>query len=624
LQNDSPRIEAVGAMFRKWKASFKIKLLLGISAIILFTFSIAGVVSYRTHLRLFEDEVSGQYVKANEQAMAQFELRIQELYRISSYIVFNPTIEKLITSLSRNKDVSLADRYFTQTQIGTELSQVKFDAPQILSLYLFDLEGRNYYYGLMRESVEQIGDDIFREIREKVQASNGEMVWMNKRLPSHIEKSGYRDVIIASRWMRHKFIIESNSDKLDTNVFENDNGGMYGLMVMVIDQAFLTRSFREMMGDDNKGIVYLFDQHSDLLYSNDEMSDTIGIARLMQRDTNGIEKTNGTSYYYSKHYSSEIQFTLVSLLSMADFLKKSQLILKISVASGGVSILFSAVLIFLLSQRLLRPLRELVFAMRTMREGKFDTRIEPRSSDELGFIADSFNSMATNVNALIKEVYLRQISEREAELKALQAQLNPHFLYNTLNGLYWKLYLQNDRDTAGLVSSLSDLLKYSLERVRKQTTLRQEMEQIRNYLNIQAAFVDNGFDARIEMDDEVADCSSLRLFMQPIVENVFVHAFRDQSTPKLLHIRAYRLATFLKIEITDNGCGMNEDEIGRILMEEPAAGRVPLGVRSVMRRIDLMYGPPYRLEIASSPGEGTTVHLFLPFELADDDKEASA
>ncbi|WP_274649064.1 sensor histidine kinase [Paenibacillus humicola] len=608
-------------MFNPRKASFKVKLLLGISAIILFTFSMAGVFSYRTHLRLFEDEVSGRYVKAGEQAMAQLDLRIRELSRIANYVVFNPTIEKNVTKLSKG-GVPPVDRYSMQSEIGAELGQVKFDAPQVLSLYLFDLSGRNYYYGLMRESVEPIVGETFKEILAKVQASEGEMVWMNKRLPSHIEKSGYRDVVIAAQWMRSKFIIESNSEQLDEGYME-DGGGMYGMMVMVVDQYFLARSFREIAGGDHAGSVYLFDRHHNLLYTNDMRTGPAEAAKLLERKTDGIEKAGGASYYFAKHVSPETQFTLVSRISMADFLEKSRLILKISVASGGISVLLSAMLIFLLSHRLLRPLRELVPAMRTMREGKFDIRIKPRSSDELGYIADSFNAMAANLSSLIKEVYLRQISEKEAELKALQAQLNPHFLYNTLNGLYWKLYLQDDRETASLVSALSGLLKYSLERVRKRTTLREEIEQIRNFLRIQDAFVSSRFHARIEMDEDVAACPTLRLFLQPIVENVFVHAFREQrDTPNELLIRAYRLHSFLKLEVSDNGCGMSPAEIARVMSDELAdEGRTPLGVRSVMRRIDLMYGPPYRLEIASAPGEGTTVHLFLPLVQGAEERE---
>ena len=395
-------------MRKPWKSSFKVKLLLGISAIILCTFTMAGVVSYRTHLRLFEEEVSGRYVKAGEQAMAQLDLRIRELTRISSYVVFDPTIERNVTKLSRDRNVAPADRYAMQSQISAELGQVKFDAPQVLSLYLFDLSGRNYYYGLMRESVESIEGDAFRDILGKVQASGGEMVWMNKRLPSHIEKSGYRDVIIAAQWMRSKFIIESDSEQLDAGYAEDGDGGMYGMMVMVIDQYFLARSFREIIGTDGLGSVYLFDRHDGLLYANDEQSGSAAAAELREGSAGGIEKSGGASYYVTTHESPETGFTLVSRISMADFIKKSQLILKITLLSGGISVLLSAMLIFLLSHRLLRPLRELVPAMKSMREGKFDIRVKPRSSDELGLIADSFNAMAANVSSLITEVYLRQ------------------------------------------------------------------------------------------------------------------------------------------------------------------------------------------------------------------------
>jgi two-component system sensor histidine kinase YesM len=596
---------ADSSMGKRWNASFKIKLLLGISFIILFTFCINGIVSYRTHFQLFEEQVSAQYKKANEQAMAQFELRIQELNRISNYIVFNKTIEEIVTALTTKGNVSDSEQYFEQDRIQTELRQVKFDAPQVLSMYLFDLNGKNYYYGLIRETVEQIDQNVFQELLDKVKVSNGEMVWMKKKLPSQIEKSGYRDVIIASRWMR------------------NNSLGMYGMLVMVINEDFMTRSFREIMGDNN-GLVYLFDQHDETLYTSDAMQPKMDADKLLALENGSTQNVNGKPYYFSKYVSPEISFTLVSGISMADFVKKSQFILKISIISGVISVLLSAILIYLLSQRLLRPLKELVYAMRTMREGNFNTRIEPRSNDELGFIADSFNSMASNVNSLINEVYLRQISEREAELKALQVQLKPHFLYNTLNGLYWKLYLQNDRDTANLVSSLSDQLKYSLERVSKQTTLQEEMKQIRNYLYIQAAFVENSFDVSIDMDEEVADCLSLRLFLQPIVENVFVHAFRGLDTSKLLKIRAFRLDPFLKIEISDNGCGMEQEVIERIFADKPTGERDPLGVKSVIRRIELIYGPPYRLEITSRPCEGTTVHLYLPFEKVSDLKEAGA
>jgi two-component system sensor histidine kinase YesM len=577
------------------KISFKSKLLLGISAIIFFTVNLTGLISYRTHLRLFEEEVTGQYVKASEQAMMQLELRIQEMYRISNYIVFNPTIEKIITKLSTfREELSFAERHFEQEQIADQLRQVKFDAPQLLSLYLYDLTGTNYYYSLMKETVEPLSQAAFHDVYSTLASSKGDLVWMRRSVPSHIEQSGYRDVIIASRWMK------------------GHQGENYGLLVMVINEDFLTRSFREI-GSGDDGRVYLYDQQAKLLYTDGPEEDTEGLERLLSgRNSSKIKEQGDTTYFYTSVYSKEILFTLISRVSLSYIFRESQLILNISLWLGLLSICLSSLLIVLLSSRLLSPLKELVRAMRTMREGKFDIRIRSRTHDELGFLGESFNSMASSVQDMIQKVYMSQISEREAELKALQAQLNPHFLYNTLNGLYWKLYIQNDLDSANLVFSLSKLLKYSLERIKKRTTLREELEQVENYLRIQAAFLENSFDARIHADEDVYDCEIQRLLLQPLVENAFVHAFKDRTSSKVLEIRAYRTDDFLKIEIEDNGCGMSKEQVEKICAPDITGERDSLGVQSVLRRINLVYGLPYRLEITSSPDQGTIVHLYLP------------
>lgn len=583
-------------MWTSWgkKVSFKSKLLIGISAIIFFTVNLTGLISYQTHLRLFEEEVTGQYIKASEQAMMQLELRIQEMYRVSNYIVFNRTIERIITKLSTaRQELSFAERYFEQEQIAEQLRQVKFDAPQLLSLYLYDLTGRNYYYSLLKETVEPLSQADFHDVHSTVASSNGDLVWMQRSIPSQIEKSGYRDVIIASRWMKA------------------NHGENYGLLVMVIDEEFLTRSFREI-GSGDDGRVYLYDQQAKLLYTDGPEEDSEGIKRLLTGTNNSKIKEGDTTYFYTSVYSKEILFTLISRVSLSYIFRESQLILNISLWLGLLSIGLSGLLITLLSGRLLSPLMELVRAMRTMREGNFDIRIRSRTHDELGFLGESFNSMASSVQDMIQKVYVSQISEREAELKALQAQLNPHFLYNTLNGLYWKLYLQNDLDSANLVFSLSKLLKYSLERIKKRTTLREELEQVENYLRIQAAFLENSFDARIHADEDVYDCEIQRLLLQPLVENAFVHAFKDRTSSKVLEIRAYRIDDFLKIEIEDNGCGMSKEQVEGICAPDFTGERDSLGVQSVLRRINLVYGPPYRLEMTSSADQGTTVHLYLP------------
>src|SRR5690606_33756555 len=141
----------------------------------------------------------------------------------------------------------------------------------------------------------------------------------------------------------------------------------------------------------------------------------------------------------------------------------------------------------------------------------------------------------------IRKVYIKQMSEREAELKLLQAQLNPHFLYNIFDEIYWKLYNQNVIDTAVIIKSLSDILRYSLRNVQQPTTLREELVQVRNYLNIQIELFHENLEYQIKIEDELMDCQIIRLVIQPIIENVFVHAFKN-------HIGATQLTIIGSLE----------------------------------------------------------------------------
>lgn len=144
---------------------------------------------------------------------------------------------------------------------------------------------------------------------------------------------------------------------------------------------------------------------------------------------NSVRKENGVSYMYTRQKSEKVGFTLVSKVSLAQIQSKSQVILKVAVVSALASLICLAIIITGISRMLLRPLGNLVRGMKRVREGQFDTRVQIRTQDELGYLGDSFNNMTAHIEKLIYEVYERKISEKEAELKAIQAQLNPHFLY---------------------------------------------------------------------------------------------------------------------------------------------------------------------------------------------------
>ncbi|WP_240414852.1 sensor histidine kinase [Paenibacillus periandrae] len=575
--------------------SFRVKLILNLSVIILLAFGVTGYLTYQYNMRLFEEEISKQFSSTNQEALAKMDLKVLEIMRISQTVVFNPQIEKMIRQINSNEGSDAFSVYYDKKQIEDQIFQIKTDAPYITGMYLYDLDGNSTYFKYTTSAINTLDQDVFRVIRSKLDDTYGDLIWMNMALPSSIEPSGLRKTIITSRLMK------------------NSNLNTYGVLVITIDESFFSSALKELT-KEGTGDVHLFNPNKELLYSNSPQDSE---ARLQQlRSLNETEVIHNDMFVQGE--SKTTSFKLVSGTSLTEIQKKNRDIFQRIVYSGLISILLTSGLIVLSTGNLLRPLKDLLQGLRKVRSGDFEARIQIRTKDELAYIAESFNNMAEQVERLIKEVYMTQLSERDAELKALQAQLNPHFLHNMFNEIYWKLYLQNEKETASLIAAISEMLKYSLMPVKTLTTVREDLQQIRNYVKLQAELFEADLETIIHADEQILECEIMRFLIQPLVENVFVHGFRNKVSHKILLIKARSLGSFLEIEVTDNGCGMEESVISLLLRREGTSlpqrsdGRESLGVRSVVRRIELIHGPPYRLEIVSGLGSGTTMRLILP------------
>jgi two-component system sensor histidine kinase YesM len=570
--------------------SLKVKMIFSFSLIILIVFGMMGYLTFRIYLNLFENEISAQYSKANEQALARLELRILDIYRISNYIVFHPDVEDTIMQANAAFGNSAYERYLIQGKLSELLSQVRMDAPQLIALTLYDLEGESYFIDNGSAFEAYRSEEKFERLFDQLQDTTGELIWSTKSITSPVEESGFRKVLIASRWMKN-----SIQEK-------------YGILSMVFDESLISRELQELNRDET-GKVYLNDQRDQLLYTDDHAPYPYSA---------GVHNIDEIPYLFVQNRSDQTSFSLTSRVSMEDIRKKSKIIVNITLYLGILSILLTAALVAYNSRRLLIPLKILEQGMRELRQGNFSARIQLATRDELEFIGQNFNSMAEHINSLIKEVYVRQLNEREAELRALQAQLNPHFLYNAMDMIHWKVYLV-DRDTAKIVVSLTEMLRYVLEPVNKMVTLRNELQQIRNYLHIQTERFADDLQTVIEADSDIQECRMIRFLLQPLVENIFVHAFRDKLSDKQIHIRAFRIGDSLRIRIADNGCGMNAKTIAYVLGKKEMNDdqRQGLGIQSVVRRIDLIIGSPYGIEIESQVGLGTVVYLTLPLQTSD-------
>lgn len=587
---------------------FSTKLIIALSAANIIISCITGIITYRVHLSLFNKEVSRQYYMTTEQILAQLDSRVNDMYRITDYITLNPSVSQAVIEQTEHSDSY--ERMKLEQMLDKEIYQVRLDAPEIMGIRIYDLKGNILNLGSFSGRFNNFTDSYLNDMLSRLAPTGGEYVW-SRVVESDFLQGNTANVLLAGRLMR--------TIDLDT----------YGIMLILFNNSLFESHLKDLrIHEDSE--AYLFDREGNLVYSfNKWNSHEAPVLADMPVAGNMVRKEHGVSYMYTRQESEKVGFTLVSKVSLAQIQSESKVILQVAVASALASLLSLSIIITVISRMLLRPLGSLVRGMRHVREGKFDTRIQIRSKDELGFLGDSFNTMTTHIENLIYEMYERKINEKEAELKAIQAQLNPHFLYNTLGMFFWKFYMHGDERSARLINSLSEMLQYTLEPVQRMTTLRDEIGQINNYLEIQKERYPDSLIAEVHIPEEIMDCRVFRLLLQPIVENAFIHAFRNKKTDRRLlisgkvHYGEESAEPMLVLEIRDNGSGMTQETIDHILYPPPENAsdkRNRIGTGSVIRRIELAYGPPYGVEFESVLGEGTLVRMNLPYRLLESEE----
>lgn len=273
-----------------------------------------------------------------------------------------------------------------------------------------------------------------------------------------------------------------------------------------------------------------------------------------------------------------------------------------------------------------KPILALTIAAREVARGNFDNKIEVNSKDEILFLAQTFDRMRVDIKGLITEIHNKAQIERdlqnhklllkESELKSLQSQINPHFLFNTLNTIAKKAYLEGATETNELITSVSHLLRYNLRKLDSSVMLSDEMNGLVEYLAIQKARFMERVNYTIEMDEECKNFAIPSLTLQPFVENAFIHAIEPSESGGTIVIRIQDYEQYVQIEIRDDGAGMTEEQIQDIMSGKRRTNykghSTGIGVNNVIQRIKLFYGAEDIIQISSTPGLGTCVTLQLP------------
>lgn len=275
-------------------------------------------------------------------------------------------------------------------------------------------------------------------------------------------------------------------------------------------------------------------------------------------------------------------------------------------------------LLILISNIVTKPLSTLRDGLENVAEGDFEQQIPITTYDEIGEVTECFNKMVQDIKKLIDENYVITIREKESELAALQAQINPHFLYNTLDSLYWQAIQADNEEIAESILALSQLFRLVLNQGMSEVMIGQEMELVSRYLQIQKMRFTKRLSYEIHVDDSVKKIRIPKLVVQPFVENAIVHGFENVDVPCQLIISCRREEQEVCFVIRDTGVGMTQEQITEIMEAEPAQyAKQRIGryaIKNIRERLELKYGAAFSLNITSAVGEGTVVELRLPLK----------
>lgn len=369
-----------------------------------------------------------------------------------------------------------------------------------------------------------------------------------------------------------------------------------------------------------KGYVFILDQDGNIVYHPQQQQlynelQTENISLIMNAKTDVVTAGKGDDEkIYALSHSETTGWTIVGCMNMSEHLKNSRKARSIYVLVALGLIAVALVISSEIARNITFPIQKLRDSMKRVQKGDFSAaEIEVYSDNEIGSLTWSFNVMTHKIQDLMAQNIQEQEQKRKIELKALQSQINPHFLYNTLDSIIWMAEGKKNEEVVLMTASLARLLRQSISIENELVTIGQEIEYVRSYLTIQKMRYKDKLEFEINVDPRITHAQIIRLVLQPIVENAIYHGLKYKESKGMLKVHGYELGERIIIDITDDGVGMDEETLKHIYDKHKVNYHSNgVGVYNVQQRLVLYYGKEYGIIYHSEKGKGTTATVVIP------------
>ncbi|NBD23698.1 cache domain-containing sensor histidine kinase [Paenibacillus glycinis] len=372
-----------------------------------------------------------------------------------------------------------------------------------------------------------------------------------------------------------------------------------------------------------KGKTILVDEHDRVVFDSEGAQTTHDLSgdesirkATAERGSFPIE-IDGRKYITTYARSALTGWKMFVYIPLAEATSQATVTRNVTLLISAVFVTIALLIAIAISYALTRPLSKIKTLMQEVQTGNLDVSFNQKYRDEVGLLGRHFNIMVTRVRDLLEEVKETQTRKKEAEYAALQSQINPHFIYNTLETIRMKAEVNDDEEVADMTFTLGKLLRYGVNHAEQRVTIADELDHLSNYVALQNKRFANKYTLVVDIPERESRIVSIKLMLQPIVENAIHHAFKHRTGPGTIRIGVRREGETAVFTVADDGSGVDEARLR--LLRERVYGQVPLdpsgrgiGLHNVHERIKLQFGEHYGLRIESRPGEGTTVELAIP------------
>ncbi|QHW33471.1 sensor histidine kinase [Paenibacillus rhizovicinus] len=548
---------------------FKQKLFLSYLVVIIIPILVLGVYAYNQSKEMLRIQGIQGIVKNVDTISGSIDGSVERYNHAVQSIVLNKTFQKIVTNdysdlvnLSYDLQEYLTPYFNMMVMLDQEIDDVKF----YTQTYVPE-------YGDSVQSADRVKDEDWYQSALKGKGSQ----WFSDN-----------GLIVVAAFPRFF------SDKA-TN-----------LVYMRINEASMFKNVAALAKD---GTVAITNDRGDVIYSNQGATGERLEAGQLQGMKEGAIRIGGIESYLVKKTVKQTGWTIYFIVPAKELSRNAGSIINATLIVIAGCIVIVLIMIWMFSKTMIRRIYALNSVMKRVEIGDLSIRIRSESKDEIGELTNRFGSMLARLNDLIDELFRNKIVQKEAEFKALQWQMNPHFLYNTLSFINWKALRSDDADISRVVTTLSKFYRTGLNRGNNMIPVRDELEHVKSYIEIIQTMKDHSFDVEYDIDEAVFGHTTINFILQPLAENAIMHGIaRKESGRGLLRISAKLSNGKVVFQVQDNGIGMPL-ETANTLLQNDSSG---YGMKNVNERLRLKYSSDYSFTVESAVDRGTQMSIVIP------------